>query len=292
VIRILMRLPRVKEKRMPELPEVETVVRGLRGPLVGRRIVNMWQDWPRALHSPSPAEFAARVRGQTISAVQRRGKYILIALDHDTLLIHLKMTGRSYVAAAEAQYAADKWVHLRFDFADGGQLRFSDPRKFGRAYLTADVAQLLGHLGPEPLDENFRPADLEAALRGRKRAIKALLLQQEFLAGVGNIYADEALFRAGIHPACPAKQLDAAAAARLHGAIRAALRAGIQQEGASINWYRKPDGQKGSSQEHFFVYGRAGRPCKQCGGPINKVRLAQRGTHFCPDCQPAAGCHS
>ena len=270
---------------MPELPEVETVVRGLREPLVGRRITGMWHDWQRTIHSPAPDEFAARVAGQIVRGIGRRGKYILIHLDHDTLLIHLKMSGRLYVAGADARHEADRWVHVRFDL-DQGQLRFSDVRKFGRVYLTDDVAALLGHLGPEPLGDNFTIAGFRAGLRGRRLAIKARLLQQEFVAGVGNIYADEALFRAGIHPARPAESLTDDEAARLHGTLRGALQTGIQHEGASINWYRKPDGDKGSSQNHFFVYGRAEQPCLHCGEQINKIRVAQRGTHFCPNCQP------
>ena len=272
---------------MPELPEVETVVRGLRGPLIGRRIVNMWQDWEPTIHSPGAAEFAARVRGQAITAIDRRGKYILIQLEHDTLVIHLKMSGRLYVVAAEAAREADKWVHVRFDLDAGRQLRFSDVRKFGRVYLTADVGTLLAHLGPEPLSEEFTLGYFHEGMNGRKRAIKALLLEQEFIAGVGNIYADEALFRAGIHPTTPAYQLTEDDAALLHQTIRDALLLGIQHEGASINWYRKPDGEKGESQNHFYVYGRAELPCRQCGARINKMRVAQRGTHFCPECQPA-----
>ena len=270
---------------MPELPEVETVVRGLREPLVGRRITGMWHDWQRTIHSPAPDEFAARVAGQVVRGLARRGKYILIHLQHDTLVIHLKMSGRLYVAETDARHEADRWVHVRFDL-DQGQLRFSDVRKFGRVYLTDDVAALLGHLGPEPLGDNFTIAGFCAGLRGRRLAIKARLLQQEFVAGVGNIYADEALFRAGIHPARPAESLTDDEAARLHGTLREALQTGIQHEGASINWYRKPDGDKGSSQNHFFVYGRAEHPCLHCGAQINKIRLAQRGTHFCPNCQP------
>ncbi len=272
---------------MPELPEVETVVRGLRAPLLGRRIERMWHDWPPTIHSPSPPEFAARIAGQEIQAIDRRGKYILIRLGRDTLVIHLKMSGRLYVAAAEAQQEADRWVHVRFDLDGGGQLRFSDLRKFGRVYLTDDVEALLAHLGPEPFSDAFSPAYFHAGLRGRTRAIKAQLLDQEFVAGVGNIYADEALFRAGIHPATPVDQLTEADAALLQGTIRAALEAGIEHEGASINWYRKADGGKGDSQNHFFVYGRAELPCLECGAPINKIRVAQRGTHFCPACQPA-----
>lgn len=274
---------------MPELPEVETVVRGLREQLVGRRITAMWHDWQRAIHSPAPDEFAARVAGQAVASLGRRGKFILIHLERDTLAIHLKMSGRLYVAAADARHEADRWVHVRFDLDGGWQLRFSDVRKFGRVYLADDVAALLGHLGPEPLGDDFTIAGFRDGLRGRRLAIKARLLHQEFVAGVGNIYADEALFRAGIHPARPAESLTGDEAARLHGTLREALQAGIEHEGASINWYRKPDGDKGQSQEHFFVYARAEQPCLRCGAQINKIRVAQRGTHFCPVCQPEKG---
>ena len=272
---------------MPELPEVETVARGLRRPLIGRRIEGMWHDWAPTIHSPSPDEFAARVNGQRALSLGRRGKYILIALEHDTLVIHLKMSGRLYVAEADELREADRWVHVRFDLDDGRQLRFSDLRKFGRVYLTDDVASLLSHLGPEPLSEDFTLAGFRAGMRGRTRAIKSLLLAQEFVAGVGNIYADEALFRAGIHPATAVDRLTAEDSALLHQTIQAALRDGIEHEGASIGWYRKPDGGKGESQNHFYVYGRTNLPCRRCGTAINKIRLAQRGTHFCPQCQPA-----
>lgn len=271
---------------MPELPEVETVVRGLRKPLVGRRIEGMWHDWAPTIHSPEPGEFAARVAGQQVRALGRRGKYILISLAHDTLVIHLKMSGRLYVSAADEAQDADRWVHLRFDLDGGRQLRFSDLRKFGRVYLTDDVDSLLSHLGPEPFSDDFTLAGFRDGMRGRKRAIKSLLMAQEFLAGVGNIYADEALFRAGIHPATRVDRLTGSDTERLHQTIRDALRTGIEHEGASINWYRKADGGKGDSQNHFFVYGRTDLPCRHCGAAINKIRVAQRGTHFCPQCQP------
>ena len=273
---------------MPELPEVETVVRGLREPLIGRRIESMWHDWAPTVHSPGADEFAARVEGQAVSAIDRRGKYILIKLEHDTLVVHLKMSGRLYVADAGSTNEADRWVHVRFDLDSGRQLRFSDVRKFGRVYLTNDLSGLLNHLGPEPLGDEFTLEGFRAGLEGRKRAIKAHLLDQEVVAGVGNIYADEALFHAGIHPAAATGTLGDDETARLRQTIRAALRAGIKHEGASINWYRKPDGQKGESQNHFYVYGRTGLPCRQCGAAINKIRVAQRGTHFCPLCQPDA----
>ncbi len=272
---------------MPELPEVETVVRGLRGPLIGRRILSMWHDWEASIQSPSPAEFKARIANQTVKKIGRRGKYILIALDHDVLVIHLKMSGRLYVAHAESEHEADRWVHVRFELENGEQLRFSDLRKFGRVYLTDDVARLLEHLGPEPLSDDFTLAHFRAGMQRRTRAVKALLLAQEFVAGIGNIYADEALFRAGIHPATGVDRLGDRETARLHQTVRDALAAGIKHEGASVNWYRKPDGQKGESQDYFFVYGRTGLPCRRCGTAINKIRVAQRGTHFCPVCQPA-----
>ncbi len=271
---------------MPELPEVETVVRGLREPLIGRRIEASWTDWEKTIHSPPLDEFKARIAGQRVRAINRRGKYILIELEYHTLVVHLKMSGRLYVAAADAEHEADRWVHARFDLDGGWQLRFSDVRKFGKVYLTENVAELLNHLGPEPLSDDFSLDMFREGLRGRKRSIKAHLLDQAMVAGIGNIYADEALFRARIHPARPADQLSAESAALLHGTIRDALGAGIKHEGASINWYRKPDGGKGESQNHFYVYGRADMPCRDCGDVINKIRLAQRGTHFCPSCQP------
>ena len=271
---------------MPELPEVETVARGLREPLIGRRIERMWTDWEKTIHSPPLDEFKARIAGQRIRAINRRGKYVLIELEYDTLVVHLKMSGRLYVAAADAEREADRWVHVRFDLDGGWQLRFSDVRKFGKVYLTDNVGELLSHLGPEPLSDDFKLTRFREGLHARKRSIKAHLMDQEMVAGIGNIYADEALFRARIHPARPAERLNAEEAARLHRTIRAALRAGIEHEGASINWYRKADGGKGESQNHFFVYGRANMPCRTCGDVINKIRLAQRGTHFCPSCQP------
>jgi formamidopyrimidine-DNA glycosylase len=271
---------------MPELPEVETVVRGLREPLIGRTVESMWYDWGRVIHSPEPDEFAARISGQTFRAIRRRAKYIICELDTDALLIHLKMTGRLYVVDNHEMQDADRWVHFGLQLDGGRQLRFSDARKFGRVYLTDDVEKITGKLGPEPLEDDFTPEIFRSRLQGRQKAIKALLLDQTFVAGVGNIYADEALHRAGIHPLRMAHTLTEAESARLYEAVRAALQAGIDYEGASISWYRKPDGTAGESQKHFFVYDRADLPCYTCGQPIVKIRVAQRGTHFCPNCQP------
>ena len=270
---------------MPELPEVETVVRGLRQPLIGKTVESMWYTWGKTLHSPDAPEFAARIAGQTFRAINRRAKYILCELDDDVLVVHLKMTGRLYVTDNNASHDADQWVRFGLQLDSDQQLRFSDPRKFGRVYLTGDIEMITGSLGPEPLADDFTVDTFRERLEGRSKIIKALLLDQTFIAGVGNIYADEALYRAKIHPLTAANGLSDTAIERLYYAVRAALQAGIDHEGASINWYRKPDGTRGESQHHFYVYGRTGEPCLTCGTPIEKIRVAQRGTHFCPVCQ-------
>ena len=271
---------------MPELPEVETVVRGLREPLVGRRVEGMWYDWARTIRTPDPEQFAARVQGQTFRAVNRRAKYILCELDHDILVVHLKMTGRLYVVPDDAENEGDRWVHFRLQLDGGQQLRFSDSRKFGFVSLTDRIETLAPALGPEPLTDDFTVDVLRERLSRHRKAIKALLLDQAFVAGVGNIYADEALHLAGIHPLRPADSLRDDEVTRLYEAIRAVLIAGIEREGASVSWYRKPDGTTGSAQLHFHVYNRADEPCLRCGEPIHKIRVAQRGTHYCPACQP------
>lgn len=269
---------------MPELPEVETVVRGLRAPLIGRTIKDVWYDWPKVIRTPSPDEFVDRIKGQTFRTINRRAKYIVCELDHDILAVHLKMTGRLFTW--DSPELPDKWVHFRLLLDNHQYLCFSDARRFGRVFLSNDFNAIAPDLGPEPLEDAFTIDVLGERLRTRHRAIKALLLEQSFVAGVGNIYADEALHRAGIHPLHPADELTNEEIVRLHDSIRAALSAGIDYEGASINWYRKPDGTRGESQNHFYVYDREGQPCLHCGQPIEKIRVAQRGTHFCPACQP------
>lgn len=272
---------------MPELPEVETVVRGLRKPLIGHTVLDMWYDWPRTLHSPPPTEFAARIKGQRFVGVNRRAKYILCELEHDILVVHLKMTGRLYVADNDTEDYADKWVHFGLQLDGSKQLRFSDFRKFGRVYLTNDIDALTAGIGPEPLDDAFTLDVFRERLAGRHKVIKSLLLDQTFIAGVGNIYADESLHRAGIHPLRRSDSLTDAEVIALHGTIQASLRDGIAREGASVSWYRKPDGTQGEMQEHLYVYGREGEPCYTCGTSIDKIRVGQRGTHYCPNCQPS-----
>lgn len=269
---------------MPELPEVETVVRGLRAPLIGRTITGVWTDWPKVMRPYTPEEFGARVIGQTFRAINRRAKYILCQLDHDILAIHLKMTGRLYMS--DVPEPSDRWVHFRLSLDNGQYLHFSDARRFGRVFLGSRLEDFAPSLGPEPLEDSFTADVLRQRLANRQRSIKALLLDQSFIAGVGNIYADEALFRAGIHPLRPASSLLDDEIRQLYETIRAALADGIDYEGASVSWYRKPDGTAGQSQEHFYVYDRDGQPCARCGQMIVKIRVAQRGTHYCPNCQP------
>jgi len=271
---------------MPELPEVEMVVRGLRPDMLGRTFTGAEVHWPKEIAGHSPQVFAARLAGQRVEALDRRGKYIAFRLTSDYLLVHLKMTGRLYVARpGETVGGDDRWVRVTLPMDDGRELRFSDARKFGRMFLTEQLETVTGALGPEPLAEDFSLEAFQDRIARRAGLIKPLLLNQTFIAGVGNIYADEALWRAQIDPRRKASTLKPEEVAALYAAIQAALRDGITYEGASINWYRKPDGSTGDSQNHFNVYDREDEPCPRCGTPVRKIWLAQRGTHFCPQCQ-------
>ncbi len=273
---------------MPELPEVETIAHELRngsrarGPsVVGRVIERVTVKWPRHIARPAPQEVQRRLPGQLIRAVSRRGKYVIFELSQDVMLVHLKMSGDLTVVPGEAP--RDKHAHTVFHFDDGWELRFSDTRKFGKVFVTPRAEDVTGPLGPEPLARGFTAKKLGALLQQRRRALKPLLLDQTFVAGVGNIYADEALHRAGLHPLRRSDSLTPAEARQLWKSIRAALQAGLKHNGASIDWaYRG-----GEFQNHFRVYGRAGEPCPRCGGVIKRIVVGQRSTHFCPRCQPA-----
>lgn len=270
---------------MPELPEVETVVRGLRGTVIGRTITDFRNTWPRHIAQPTPDELRRRIIGRTILDLQRRAKYLVFSLSaNETLLIHLKMTGHLSVVTPDLPLS--KHDHTIFGLDNGRELRFRDPRKFGKVYLTQTPDEVLGRLGPEPLAGNFDATALAARLAGRRRALKPLLLEQTVLAGIGNIYADEALFQARLHPLRSADSLDAAEIARLHAAIQAVLELGIAREGASIDSYVKPDGEKGDMQNAVLVFRRTDAPCCVCGAPIQRIVVGQRSTHFCPVCQP------
>lgn len=275
---------------MPELPEVETVVRGLREPLVGRTFQGaIFPNKTGRMMNIDPQQMIERINGQTIQSVTRRAKYIMVRLDKDTLLVHLKMTGRLYVRPAEQGDVSDSHLRVRFPLDNQTELRFSDPRKFGRVFLTADPAEILSDLGPEPLEDAFTLKVFESRLEGRKSAMKRLLLDQSFVAGIGNIYADEALHIAKIHPLRTADTLSKAEIKRLHSAIRTALADGVRYQGASVNWYRKADGTRGEQQNHLRVYHdprqEKDKRCPECGTPVTVIRVGQRGTHFCPKCQ-------
>ncbi|GAB1422652.1 DNA-formamidopyrimidine glycosylase [Anaerolineales bacterium] len=270
---------------MPELPEVETVVRAIRPALINRQICAFWYDWEMVFNHVPARMIEDQIMQQEILGVSRRAKYIVIQLTHDYLVIHLKMTGRLYVCPAEEIHDADKWVHFKLGLNDGNELRFSDPRKFGKVYLMTTLESLEAKLGPEPLEDAFSLEIFLERIKGYKRKIKPLLLDQGFIAGVGNIYADEALNRAHIHPERLANTLNPEELENLYLMIRQVLQDGIAYEGASVSWYRKPDGTKGESQNHFYAYNQEGKPCRFCGHPIEKIRVAQRGTHYCPHCQ-------
>jgi formamidopyrimidine-DNA glycosylase len=273
---------------MPELPEVETVARELRegrggrGPsVVGRVIERVTVKWPRHIARPAAREVQRRLPGQLIRNVGRRGKYIIFELSQDVMLVHLKMSGDLTVVPSETP--RDKHAHTVFHFDDGWEMRFSDTRKFGKVFVAAQAEDVTGALGPEPLDTGFTAKKLGAMLHARRRALKPLLLDQTFLAGVGNIYADEALHRAGLHPLRRSDSLTPAEVQRLWRAIRAALWSGLRHNGASLDRVYRG----GGFQNYFRVYDRAGEPCLRCGNPIQRIVVAQRGTHYCRTCQPA-----
>ncbi len=272
---------------MPELPEVETVVAELRPHLTGRRILAADVLWPRTLASPDIATLVERLQGRQVIGLGRRGKHILIQLDSgDVLIIHLRMTGRLEIVAGDSAGRAGPHVRAWFDLSGGECLVFTDARKFGRIWLVRDPAEVLGLLGPEPLDWDFDATRLAERLRGHRVAVKALLLDQSVIAGIGNIYADEALFIAGIHPLRPGSSLSDQEIAHLHDAIRQVLREAISQQGTTLRDYRPPYGLEGASQNQLRVYQQTGRPCPRCGSPIECIRVTQRSTHFCPHCQP------
>jgi formamidopyrimidine-DNA glycosylase len=273
---------------LPELPEVETISRDLREKIVGHTIQRAEVFWEREIGYPNVPEFLEFIRERRIEDTGRRAKYVVIRLANNaTLLVHLKMTGQLlYVAADDPP---NPYTRVLFHLDGGMQLRFVDIRKFGRMYLVeADRLQdfpKIAELGPEPLEETFTLKAFGALLRRRKGRIKPLLMNQGFLAGMGNIYVDEALFRAGLHPLRSSATVKPKGRARLHQAIIDVLEESIANRGSSIDDYRDPAGQKGYHHVYLRVYGRTGEPCLVCGTPIRRILVAGRGTHFCPRCQ-------
>lgn len=264
---------------MPELPEVETVARRIEPDVLHQTIRAVDLRWARTLATPSAAQFKKQIQGQKVRRVGRRAKYILLELDDYSLMIHLRMSGDLIVRKDIMK--PETHDRLLVHFTNGTHLAFNDTRKFGRVWLTNEPQSVLGGLGPEPLEKEFTAKWLFENLQTRNRQIKPLLLDQTFLAGLGNIYTDECLNIAKIHPLKVASSITEDQARALHKAIRAVLKEGIRRNGASIDWaYRG-----GEFQNHFRVYDREGRPCVTCGTAIKKFTVGQRGTHICPNCQ-------
>lgn len=272
---------------MPELPEVETLRRSLSEALLGREITGCsYLAWPRTIAAPTPDVFCELIQHRPILAVERRAKYLIMRLDRDeALVVHLRMSGQLRVQAATAE--RDKHTHVVFTLDDGRLLSFRDERKFGRIWLldAAGLALLDQKLGPEPLDDQLTTAAFATVLRRRKGKIKPVLLDQSVIAGIGNIYADEALWEAQLHPARAVPTLSDAETARLHAAILTVLQRGIAHRGTTFGTYVDALGEPGTNQQHLQAYGRKGQPCVRCGTLIERMVVAQRGTYVCPVCQ-------
>lgn len=270
---------------MPELPEVETLAHGLRPLLTDRTIVAAAVDWPRTVALPAVGEFETRIVGQRIHAVSRRGKYLILQLDQDYLVFHLKMSGRLHITPGGTP--PDRHTRLRLELDNHQQLRFQDPRKFGQAYLTSNLDQVTQTLGPEPLADDFTCENFCRLLTKRSGRLKSLLLNQSFLAGLGNIYADEALFMARIHPLRSADSLLPEEQVRLYQSICSVLDSAIKNQGTTLQdrSYLDVHGQEGTYQDQIAVYGRKGKPCRRCQTPIERIVIGGRATHFCPNCQ-------
>ncbi len=270
---------------MPELPEVETTLRGVRPRLEGRRIAGLDVRDPR-LRYPVPPDLGLALAGQRITGLRRRGKYLLLDLDHGTLLIHLGMSGSLRVLPASIQPGPHD--HIDLILAEGSCLRLRDPRRFGAfLWLTgpSEAHPLLAHLGPEPLEDGFDGDYLFQVSRRRRVAVKAFIMDSGVVVGVGNIYANEALFLAGIHPnrACGRIGLDRYRS--LAGRIRSVLAAAIDQGGTSLRDFVQEDGSPGYFAQSLQVYGRVGEPCPACAAPIRRQRIGQRSSFYCPRCQ-------
>jgi len=273
---------------VPELPEVETIVADLRPHLVGRTIVHCELRFPSIVRYPEPERFIDSITGLRIEGVGRRGKFMLIALGAGRLLVvHLGMSGQLRLVDANAEI--ENHTHVIFDLDDGRQLRYRDPRRFGRLLLGTEDELLtsgtLPKLGPEPIDPTFDADELYRRFRKRRAPLKALLLDQAMVAGVGNIYADESLHRARLRPDRAAGSLSRRSVRRLHESLRDSLEAAIRNRGSSVDTYRDAWGEIGNQQESLLVYGRAGEPCFTCGRPLSILRIAGRTTVFCRRCQ-------
>jgi formamidopyrimidine-DNA glycosylase len=264
---------------MPELPEVETIAREIKPELVGKTIRSADVLWKRTIATPSAQKFREQVAGRRVQDVTRRAKYLDIVLKDRHLLIHLRMSGDIIIRNEDER--PERHDRLILHLSNRKYLAFNDTRKFGRAWLVEDPSTVFADLGPEPLEKNFTPQWLYENLRKRRRRLKPLLLDQNFLAGLGNIYTDEALHMAKLHPLALSNTVSLKQAKALHEAVRRILKEGIRRNGSSIDWVYRG----GDYQNHFRVYDREGEPCPVCGTRIQKLTVGQRGTHICPKCQ-------
>jgi len=264
---------------MPELPEVETFARALKPELVGKTVLSTDLRWARTLATPSPVQFKKQIVGQRIVDVSRRAKYLILRLEDYSFLVHLRMSGDLIIRRGKIK--PEKHDRLLLHLSNQNYLAFNDTRKFGRVWLTNKPDEILGKLGPEPLEEQFTAQWLFENLHTRQRQLKPLLLDQTFLAGLGNIYTDESLHIAKLHPQRASNTVSQKQAGALCEAIRTVLKEGIRRNGSSIDWVYRG----GDFQNYFRVYGRDGEPCPVCGRAIQKLTVGQRGTHICPNCQ-------
>ena len=273
---------------MPELPEVETVRRGLEKLILGKTIQSVEVKYPKMIQTDLDA-FRQDLPGQEIRAMGRRGKYLLFYLTDLVLISHLRMEGKYFFYPDEVPLR--KHAHVFFHFADGSTLVYEDVRKFGTMEVLVpelvDSYFLAKKIGPEPTEADFKGPAFQTALSKSKKPIKSALLDQKLVAGLGNIYVDEALWRARIHPARPASSLKPAEVKRLREQIIEVLQLGIEKRGSTIRTYRNALGEDGTMQDFLQVYGKTGQPCARCGSPIEKIKLGGRGTHLCPHCQKA-----
>lgn len=272
---------------MPELPEVETVRKGLERLVVGKTIQQMTVLWPRIIEQPDVEIFEKKLVGQKIEKMERRGKFLIFKLTNYDLISHLRMEGKYETHLPTDERS--KHTHVIFTFTDGTELRYLDVRKFGRMVLV-DQDQAINYkgillLGPEPIPTAFKLPEFRKALKKHKKAIKPLLLEQRLVTGLGNIYVDEALWEAKIHPEQLANSLKPKEIERLYNAIIDVLARAVEAGGTTIRTYLNALGEAGKFQLSLNVYGQKDKPCQRCGTPIKKIKVAQRGTHFCPKCQ-------
>lgn len=279
---------------MPELPEVETVRKGLVRLIKGKTIEEIQVRWPRIIEYPEVEVFQSVLIGQTINDVQRRGKFLIFKLSDFDLISHLRMEGKyEFFPVSKEEQIIDKHTHVIFIFTDGTSLHYNDVRKFGRMVLTekdhSPFYKGIQQLGPEPVKETFLIAPFQEKLARSSKAIKPLLLDQKLVTGLGNIYVDEALWQAKIHPETPANLLTEEESEQLHQAIIDVLEKAVEAGGTTIRSYTNALGEAGKFQVSLHAYGQTNLPCTRCATPIVKIKVAQRGTHFCPTCQVKRG---